>query len=107
MQVMSIDLSDESMELAQRWAAENHLPVEGAMILSMVNLIADKAEAGKRIRLAPANDLMMELADSVEKAPPSTPEEAKDLAEAIRYFAQFTTTRETGFSGFGAKAAQE
>jgi len=105
MQVMSVELSDESMELARGWAEENHLPVEGAMILSIVHYLSDRHGAKDRIRLAPANKLMMELADSVEKSPPETPEKARELAEAIRYFAQFTTTRETGFSGYGTDGA--
>lgn len=104
MQNIPLQLDDESLKIAQEWAAQNHLPVEGAIILSLVQMANEKVPEGTAIRLAPASDLLMELADSVEKAPPSTPEEVRELAEAIRYFAQFATTRETSFRGLGGKA---
>lgn len=106
MQNIQIQLDDEALKIAEEWAAQNHLPIEGAVIISLVQAAKWKvsSEGIAAIRLAPASDLLMELADAVEKAPPSTPEEVAELAEAIRYFAQFTTTRETSFQGLRRSA---
>lgn len=104
MKIMKFDLDDDAHRLAKDWAQRNHIPVEGAVILSITQILKEQpVEGSEDITVAPANDLLMQLADMVEISPPKTPEDARELAEIIRYFAQFTTTRDISFMGLGRK----
>ena len=91
MELVNIELDDKSAQIAYAYAAGLNIPVEGAVVLSIVAAASSKA-GGDPMPMQPANERLSELADAFEKEPPSTQEDREAFAEQLRYLAQFTTT---------------
>ena len=85
---VAISLDDDAAGLVAQAAARRGIPEEGMVVLALMNLVAEKGEAD--FESGRACDLLLDLADEVEKA--SLP--AETVAEAIRYYAQFAVTSE-------------
>lgn len=90
MSVFEINVSDESAAIAERFAAERRLPVEGVVVLALVNAAKD-ADGQVALDLKPANERLADLAGTVDELALSVPA-LKPLGEQLRYYAQFATT---------------
>lgn len=93
MGVFEIKVDDQSMAAAAAYAQERKLPMEGVVVLALVDIVKDRPDS--TVVLKPANERLLEIAAAVESmslyVPPRL-EDAKALAEQLRYLAQFTST---------------
>lgn len=91
MDTITLDFDDESLQIVTDYAAEHHLPVQGAITLALINAAAQHGVLP--IPMKPANEHLADLADAIQASPPASEEEALEIAERLRYLAQFITTR--------------
>lgn len=95
MSLFEINIDDDAAAVAESYAAERRLPIEGVVVLALVEQVKESKDGKPPIDLKPANQRLREFADKLKEAYPSLSEtDAKALSDQLQYFAQFATTQE-------------